>query len=282
MKSTRNKYYLLNFVFLFCLLTLLFNDHYLKYEYSSWLTGKLSDMVGIILLPLLLAFIFPKLKQHSTWISAILFAFWKSSFSQPLIEFYNQIGFLQTSRVIDFTDLYVLALLPIPHIIIQKIDKLNFLKIHNVNLLFIFLPTIPALMATEPPPSFYYTRTAGNFACGNCNITVKYNQDEIVEKLRKVDIVFDSIAPIDSLALRRVPKLKNENVHVYRLNQLIIDKDTLRNLDFTMRTVKNEKTKIYFNGMQVSEDISTSKLYRQLRKYYKEILFKELKNVLEE
>ena len=101
-----------------------------------------------------------------------------------------------------------------------------------------------------------------------------------MEKLRKLEIAFDSIAPIDTFALKRVPKLKNENAHVYKLNQLIIDKDTLRNLDFTMRTIQNGKTKIYFNGMQVSDDISTLKLEIKLRNYYKKILFQELKNMI--
>lgn len=282
METTRNKYYLLNYVFVCCLLTLLLNDHYLKHEYSNWLTGKLSDVVGIIILPLLLAFCFPRLKQHSVWVSAVLFAFWKSPLSQAPIDLYNQIAFIQTSRTVDFTDLYVLLLLPIPHFIINKIDNLNFIKIHGVSALTVLLPTVLTLMATSPPPSHYYTRTEGNLACYKCNITVNYNQDEILEKLKKVDIVFDSIAPIDSFALRRVPSLIKENAHVYRLNQLVIDKDTLRNLDFTMRTVKDGKTKIYFNGMQVSDDISTTKLEIKLRNYYKKLLFKELKNMLRE
>ena len=103
METNRNKYYLLNYVYLVCLLTLLLNDHYLKHEFSNWLTGKLSDVVGIIILPLLFAFTFPKLKRHSPWISAILFAFWKSPFSQTLIDLYNQIAFIQTSRTVDPT-----------------------------------------------------------------------------------------------------------------------------------------------------------------------------------
>ncbi len=282
METTRNKYYLLNFVFLICLLTLLLNDQYLKYAFSNWLTGKLSDAAGIFILPLLLAFIFPKLKKHSAWMSALLFAFWKCPFSQTPIDVYNEIAFIQTSRIIDFTDLYVLILLPIPHFIINRIDNLNFIKIRKVNMLFVLLPTLLSLMATSPPPSHYYTRTQGNLACYKCNITVHYNQDEIVERLKKVDVVFDSIAPVDSLALERVPGLKKENAHTYRINQLVIEKDTLRNLDFTMRTIKDGKTKIYFNGMQVSDDISTMRLEIKLRNYYKTLLFKELKNMLRE
>ncbi|MFM7859608.1 MAG: hypothetical protein ACKO96_48695 [Flammeovirgaceae bacterium] len=262
------------------MVTLLLNDHYLKYAFSNWLTGKLSDVVGIIVLPLLLAFIFPKLKKYSVWMSALLFAFWKSPFSQSLIDLYNQIAFIQTSRIVDFTDMYVLLLLPVPYFIIYRIDQLEFLKIHKVNTLFILLLTVATLMATSPPPSHYYTRTEGNLACYRCNMTVNYNQDEIVQRLKEVNIVFDRITPIDSVVLERVPSLKKENVHVYRLNQLVIDKDTLRNLDFTMRAIKDGKTKIYFNGMQVSDDISTMKLEIKLRNYYKKLLFEALKNKL--
>jgi len=280
MDTTRNKYYLANFVFLFCILTLFLNDHYLKFRFSNWFTGKLSDAVGIIVLPLLTAFVLPKLKRKSIWLSAILFTFWKSPASEGLIEVYNQYSLIKTSRVVDYSDLYVLLLLPIPHFILREIDSLDFLQIKRVNPLLILLPTVIALMATSPPDSYYYTNTEGNLSCGKCHFTVNYNQDEIVEKLRKHDIVFDSIAPIDSFALSRVRRLKNENVHVYRLNELVIEKDTLRRLDFTMRTVKNGRTKIYFNGMQVSDDISTFKLQRKLLKFYRHILFKELKSTL--
>jgi hypothetical protein len=277
MKTIRNKYYLLNFVFIFCVLTLFLNDHYLKFKFANWMTGKLSDVVGIIILPLLFAFLLPKLKQYSVLITAILFIFWKCHLSQPFIDLYNEYTFIQTSRTVDVTDLFVLLLLPIPYFIIMRIDSLDFIKINNINPLLVLLPTFFILMATSPPPRFYYTKSDGNLNCYNCNITVKYNQSEIVEKLRKVDIIFDSIAPIDTFALERIPGLKKANVHVYKLNRIIIEKDTLKNLDFTMKTIKDGKTKIYFNGMQVSENISNLKLERKLRNYYKKILFKELK-----
>lgn len=282
MTTPRNKYYLLNSVFLVCLFILLLNDHYLKYESPSWLTGKLSDVAGIIILPLVIAFIFPTLGRHSTWISAVLFVFWKSPLSQELIDLYNQFSPVETSRIVDFTDLYALLFLAIPYFLIRRVDAIGFLKIDRVPVSLIFVPTMFALIATSPPPRFYYTRTKGNLACSGCNITVHYTQDQIIEKLKKADIVFDSIAPIGEYALQRVSSLKNENVHIYRLNRLIIDKDTLRNLDFTMRTIKNKKTLIYFNGMRVSEEISDYSLYRKLRKYYRKILFRKLKNSLSE
>ncbi|RWU05007.1 hypothetical protein [Pedobacter chitinilyticus] len=282
MKTTRNKYYLLNFVFLFCLVILLLNDHFFKYQFANALTGKLSDVVGIILLPLLLAFVFPRLKQQAVWISGLLFVFWKLPYSQSLIDFYNQYTFIQTSRIVDLTDLYVLLLLPIPYYLIKRMDDLEILKIKKLHPALLLFPTVFALIATSPPASYYYSRTDGNLDCYRCYLTVKYKQREIVAKLREFDIVFDSIAPLDSFALQRVPRLATEDAHVYRLNQLVIDNDTLRNLDFTMLSIKDGRTKISFNGMQVSQDISTPKLKRKLKNYYKKILFRALKSKLKQ
>ncbi|MFT3935770.1 MAG: hypothetical protein QM726_19235 [Chitinophagaceae bacterium] len=281
MGQQKNKYYLLNIVFLCCLLLLIVNDHWLKQSFHNWLTGKLSDIAGIIMLPLLLAYLLPRQQRYSIAIAAVLFIFWKSPYSQAFIDSYNRFSFIPIMRTVDYTDLFVLLLIPIPYFIMQKIDRWP-LKLSKLHIAWVLSPTVLALAATSPPPSFYYTRSNGNLHCYKCNITVDYNQDEIVEKLKKAQILFDSIAPIDSFALHKVPKLKSENVHVYKINQLILDKDTLSNLDFTMRTIKEGKTRIYFNGMQVSDDISTFKLEKELEKYYKEKIFTAFKNGIKE
>jgi hypothetical protein len=282
MQTSRNNYFLLNYVFVLCIFVLALNDHLLKFAYANWFTGKLSDAVGIILLPLLLAYLLPPLKNVSLPISALLFVFWKSPASQPFIDWYNQYAWIPIWRIVDYSDLLVFLLLPIPYLLINKMDELECLKVKKVQPRLVLLPTILVLMATSPPLRYSYTRTEGNLQCYKCAFTVNYQQDEIVEKLKNVGIAFDSIAPIDTTALRLMPQLNKENVHFYRINQLVIDQDTLRKLDFTMRTVKGRKTKIYLNGMQVSEDISSFKLERKLRNYYKGLLFKELKSKLKQ
>lgn len=85
---------------------------------------------------------------------------------------------------------------------------------------------------------------------------------------------------MDSVFLKRFSFLEKENWQRYRINFLIIDGDTLRNVDLTMKTSEKEKTTIYFNGMQTSDDISTSKLARKWKRYYKKMVFKELKTKL--
>lgn len=280
MKVHRNKYLLLNYVFVVCLFILFLNDHFFKYEFSNFLTGKLSDIVGIIILPLLLTYIFPRLKVHSVWISAILFTFWKSGYSEGLISLYNQYALIPITRVIDYSDLFVLLFLPISYHIIQKIGGWDSIKIMHLHPLFVCIPSLFALMATSPPPSFNYTLTNGNLYCFKCHITVNYSQEEIVRKLRNNNIVFDTIFPMNEKVLERNPYLRKDNIYFYKIKRLIIDQDTLRNLDFAMRSIDTHKTNFYFNGMQVNEDVSTIKLMRKVRKHYRKMIFEELKTSL--
>jgi hypothetical protein len=287
MKVTRNKVYILNYLFVACLLILVVNDHYLKYAYGNWLTGKLSDMAGIILLPLLITYLFPSAKERSILISALLFTFWKSPFSQGLIVVYNRYAFIEITRVVDYTDLLVFSLLPLPYLLIKNTEALAYVRINKVNPLLVLLPTAFSLMATAPPKSYYYTRSDGNLQCYTCHFTVNYTQDEIVAMLRKANIVFDQVTAVESDPNNSIPYryekgLIKQNTHFYKLNQLVIDKDTLRNIDFSMRTIRGKKTKIYFNGMDVPDDLSTDKLWAKARKYYRGLLFKALKSKLKE
>ena len=54
--------YLVDFIFLSSLILLIVNDHYLKWTYANWLTGKLSDIAGLVLLPILILKLFSRLK----------------------------------------------------------------------------------------------------------------------------------------------------------------------------------------------------------------------------
>lgn len=278
MNPVRNKYLLCNYIFIFSVLTLLINDHFLKFTFSNWWTGKLSDIAGIVILPLLVAFLFPRLKYAAAWISGILFIFWKSPLSGSMIELYNKYSFIQTSRIIDYSDLLVLVLLPFTHMIITRIDQWHMLKIEKLHPSLLLAPTMILLMATSPPSDYYYNRTDGNLRCYNCTFTVDYSQEEIVEKLKKDNIILDSDTTKSPGATQR-PHIAN--LHYYTINELVIDTDTLKKIDFTMYALDGGKTKIYFTGLQVSEDVSDWKLAEKLRKYYKKLLFKDLNSKLE-
>ncbi|MFP7657858.1 hypothetical protein [Chryseobacterium proteolyticum] len=280
MKIQRNKYLLLNYIFVVCLLILFLNDHFFKYEFANFLTGKLSDVVGIIILPLLLSYIFPRLTIHSIWIGALLFLFWKSGYSEGAINWYNQYALIPVTRVVDYSDLLALLFLPIPYFIIQRADNLHRIKIPSLHPTFILIPSLFVLMATSPPPSFSYTVSRGNLQCSKCHITVNYSQEEIVDKLKNNNIIFDTIFPMSERMLERYPGFRKNDIRFYKIKKLVIDRDTLRDLDFAMRSINSHRTKFYFNGMQVNENISTPELMRKARKYYRKIVFRELKTSL--
>jgi len=280
MKTERNKYLILNYIFIICLVVLFVNDHFLKVQFSNGLTGKLSDIVGIVILPLLLTYIFPKLKTKSIWISALLFTFWKSPYSQSLIDFYNQLTFIQITRVVDYSDLFVLFLLPVPYFLMHTIKEWNTVKIKNIQPFLVLFPTVLVLMSTSPPPSFYYTYSDGNFRCNKCNITVKHTQEEVIEKLRQANMVFDSIYPMSEFTHQRIPGLRSQDIHFYKINTIVIGQDTLRNLDFSMRSISDTKTTIHFNGMDINRTTSHDQLYRKIKKYYKSLILGRISDPL--
>ncbi len=281
MATPRNRHLLLNYIFLACLALLLLNDHLFKTAFSNWVTGKLSDAAGIILLPLLLAYLFPVIRYHAIWISAAMFIFWKSPFSAGLIDVYNQVAPIQITRVVDYSDLLVLLLLPIPLYLMRHIDRLQVITINRVHPVFVLAPVMVGFMATSMPQHYYYVRSEGNLKCYNCFITLRYNQDEIVQKLQANDIVFDSIKPYITTAYTG-EEINHTDIRLYKINQLVLDGDTLRNLDLTMRTMKEDKTRVYFSGMNVDGDMSDWKLARKLRKLYSKRVFKEFRKAAED
>ena len=106
----KNSHYLLNRVFLSALFLLLFNDWYLKAAYPSFLSGKLSDVTGLIVLLFFLVFLFgDRFKGIVFASSALFFCWWKSSLSSTFIQSWNELfPVYGLERTIDYTDLFCL------------------------------------------------------------------------------------------------------------------------------------------------------------------------------
>lgn len=124
--STPRSAYLCNLAFIVGLGLLLLNDHVLKATYGNWLTGKLSDVAGLLIFPLFLQFVFGYRKAiWSILITAVGFLFWKSPFSDGFIEMINASGWIRLSRVVDFTDLLAFAIFPLSYWVIRHADQLQ-------------------------------------------------------------------------------------------------------------------------------------------------------------
>lgn len=92
---------------LVALFVLVLNDHVLKYAAPSTLTGKLSDFAGVYLLAVVLRCGIGR--WPACVVTAAAFIWWKSPLSQ---EFIDSLPWL-TTRVIDWTDLSALSMLPL-------------------------------------------------------------------------------------------------------------------------------------------------------------------------
>ncbi|RYY36548.1 MAG: hypothetical protein EOP46_05980 [Sphingobacteriaceae bacterium] len=122
--------------FLIGLVTLLLNDHYLKYQYPGLITGKLSDFAGLFIFPLFIS-VFVNRYILVYYATAAFFIFWKFELSQPLIDVVADITRMPIGRTVDVSDLLALTILPVSYKFLQ--DQIGKLKANTI--------TAPAIIA---------------------------------------------------------------------------------------------------------------------------------------
>lgn len=144
MKNQMNKYrILISPLFISGLILLLINDHVLKYSNPNFITGKLSDFIGLFLFGLFVITLIQKKQKLILILTGILFIYWKSELSEGLIKNLNILIPININRTVDYTDLVSIIILPLSYIAYEKF------KYHNtkLNLLYI-LPSIMIFSAT--------------------------------------------------------------------------------------------------------------------------------------
>ena len=125
--------------FILALVTLLINDFYLKYEYHNWATGKLSDVAGLFVFVYFWTTVFPTKKNTVCIITALVFVYWKSAYSEPFIDFFSENIYL-INRTIDATDLLALLVLPISYSVDSNGSVRNQIPPIPIALLTLFFP----------------------------------------------------------------------------------------------------------------------------------------------
>ena len=93
---------------------MLLNDFYLKYQYPSFLTGKLSDFSGLFIFPFFISVFVPRPKSIY-FMTAVFFTFWKLEYSQSFIDTLANLTNFGVHRTIDPSDLIALSVLPISY-----------------------------------------------------------------------------------------------------------------------------------------------------------------------
>src|SRR5438270_13554595 len=97
--------------FVLSIFLLIFNDFILKQAYPSWFSGKLSDFAGLFAFSVFVLVLRPR--KSTLLIVAAWFVFWKTPFSQPLINGWNLTLPWPLARTVDYTDLIALAMIPL-------------------------------------------------------------------------------------------------------------------------------------------------------------------------
>ena len=110
--TDRNLHILGSPAFLVGLFLLLANDFVFKAQFHNSFTGKLSDFAGLFVFPLFWSAFFPRRKALIFIATAVLFVFWKSTYSKFLIEGWNSLPFFGIYRTVDYSDLWALLILP--------------------------------------------------------------------------------------------------------------------------------------------------------------------------
>ncbi|SFN07605.1 hypothetical protein SAMN05421594_0836 [Chryseobacterium oleae] len=302
----RNRNLILNYIFISCLAILFLNDHFFKFQYTSWFTGKLSDVVGIILLPMLLTYLFPKLKQYSVFVAGFLFAFWKSPYSENLIQLYNTVSPIPLHRVVDYTDLLVLLLLPVPYILIKNTRIIDHFAFKKINPSFVLLPSMLILMSTSNGSRYFsYVPYSGNLHFNNnTSFEINKSKNEVLLELKKRDIrVEKDTARIIAMNRGRffgMGKFEQKNLynnekfyHVsddsikavafkmieesneYKINTLQLGDQTIWDVQFNMYSKDNNTTKVIVNSARIGEALKAEEVDRKLRKIYKKLLIEK-------
>lgn len=162
--------------FIFALVTLLLNDFLLKDVFANEFTGKLSDFAGIFVFSIFWMALFPRKSGHVIWLVSIFFIWWKSPWSQPVIDGWNALPFYTIQRVVDYTDLLALVMVPLAYLY----SKQSF-SVPRLNPVFPFVISMFAFAATSKGP----------MTCFYDDVTYSVSADsreQFIEKLKSSEL----------------------------------------------------------------------------------------------
>jgi hypothetical protein len=176
---------------------LLLNDHILKYQYPGWLGGKASDLAGIFLIVLVLRELFHA-KAALVYVGVVaVFTWWKSPFSQYVIDFLNECTPLTVTRTVDYTDLLAFFMIPVAHYVYENRSSFS---IKNKLSQFIRIPIMAISM-------FAIMGTSVMMPHHNYQIR-KEHTGQTIDISKAIEIIKKEVAPYDIKCVECSPSEK--------------------------------------------------------------------------
>lgn len=248
------------------------NDRFWKYEYANWITGKLSDFLGLFSFSLFLGIVVPSLRKRISLIVGIAFVIWKTPLSNGIISQVNRLINYEIARTIDYSDFIALFVLLASNYILTNLDieklrteiKLTINPVILNILIFFSIFVFSSTSIREP-----------SYPIGNIMINESYQvngtNQEVFEKIKTLG---------SSISLDSIQYLKNGAVVIRKYNQidkLILENnnilDTIENINFYIYERQNESTITIIN-MRVNNSIELQdwKILKKRSKLYKKLL----------
>lgn len=148
---------LLSPAFLGTLALLLLNDFVLKTAFPGWVTGKLSDFAGLFAFAVFWSTLFPRFRAHAIAATAVGFALWKSPLAQPWIDGWNALPLPDAGRVVDWTDLAALAVLPLAYRHRPSAPRMPSARVLGAAAAVVSMFAFTATSFSVPPPPLVFT-----------------------------------------------------------------------------------------------------------------------------
>ncbi len=282
MKNKRN--HIIIFYSLVLGITCLFlNDRLWKFYYSNWMTGKLSDFLGLITLPIFIGILFPRTKKYISIIVGSIFVFWKSPLATPLIESWNQIMIFKLTRTIDYSDFLALIILPFIHYFLVHLN-INEFK-NNVQLkvnadflkLFVCFSFLVFCSTSVDEPSY----PKGDIYIDE-SIEVEMSKENILQVMKERDLEIK----VDSIWYY-LHRGKETGRKYFQIEQLVLNsegqKDTLYNVNFEIYewSDKNIIRLINFSFNKKNWSLQDGEILKSKSKLYRGLLRKKILSILE-
>lgn len=264
---------LLHPFFLMGLLLLILNDHVLKQEFHNGITGKLSDFVGLFIFPIFWAALAPKYKKLIYSVTALFFIYWKSSWSQHFLD-WLQVKNLPITRVVDYTDLIALFVLPLSYYFFQHaqpIYKRSFLvtPIAIISFFAFCATSMPNYHVKNPEIKHEYIK----------GFRTKLSKEEFINELNKLNIQYS----VDSYFYQMhhmsiVTDTTSDSCHCdnnytaveyLRTWGFVGQDDTLNRIYLSFIHLDSKYNSIRIDGFTLNKEIPLGVFSRETKKLYK-------------
>ncbi|OON69239.1 hypothetical protein [Hymenobacter sp. CRA2] len=267
----RDKNLLVQPAFLLGLAVLLLNDGYGKAAFPGLITGKLSDVAGLLIFPVFVAYVVPAAQRVAVPLTGLAFLLWKTPAVTPLIEAFRACTGLPLQRTIDYSDYVALLVLPAAQQLISRRRAgpawpAGWLQLSRA---VVGLVAVVAFSATSLP---YASAPSGSVLIDE-TYALKMSQKQLLARLAQMGYpaVYKQDTVADHPAVLRYYQV--DNVALSRW--LPEAHDTLANIRFQVYTLASKPDKCYLKLLNVTfrgtPNIDDWRLLRALSRRYEKL-----------